>query len=323
MNKSTSSQTKQQSRPIQPWVIWFCAACFLLFQFFLQLSAGVIFHGVKQSFSLTDDFKTSLLLSSYYYIYVIFQAPAGLLVDRFGPRYLLSMGAACVAVGCFGFAATSSFAVAILARLLQGAGASFAFVSCMNLIRNWFPPKQFSFMTSLTEMFGMIGAIIGSVALAVWVKNAGWQTCTVIAGATAFIFSALLWYIIRDKKQDCTNTAPQNKQTFVNSLSDIIKQPIAWLNAIYSSLVFGVVSVFVALWGIPFFENTRHIGVLPATMLTNISFVGAAIGCPIIGALDSRTKLRKHVLVLFPLLGVLLSSAIVLVPGMPQLELAA
>ena len=168
MNKSTSSQTKQQSRPIQPWVIWFCAACFLLFQFFLQLSAGVIFHGVKQSFSLTDDFKTSLLLSSYYYIYVIFQAPAGLLVDRFGPRYLLSMGAACVAVGCFGFAATSS-CCCHPSQAASGAGA-IAFVSCMNLIRNWFPPKQFSFMTSLTEMFGMIGAIIGSVALAVWVK---------------------------------------------------------------------------------------------------------------------------------------------------------
>ncbi len=321
MHKSTSSQTKQQSRPIQPWVIWLCAACFLLFQFFLQLSAGVIFHGVKQSFSLTDDFKTSLLLSSYYYIYVIFQSPAGLLVDRFGPRYLLSIGAACVAIGCFGFAGTSSFSVAVISRLLQGAGASFAFVSCMNLIRIWFPPQQFSFMTSLTEMFGMIGAIIGSVALAVWVKNAGWQTCTFVAGATAFIFSVLLWYIIRDKKQDHTNTPQQNKLTFFNSLSDIVKQPTAWLNAIYSSLVFGVVSVFVALWGVPFFENTRHVGVLPATMLTNISFIGAAIGCPIIGALDSRTRLRKHILVVFPLLGVLLSTAIVLFPDMPQLEL--
>jgi MFS family permease len=311
MQQLSLSQTKQKTRSIQPWIIWFCAACFLLFQFFLQLSAGVIFHGVKQSFSLTNDFNTSLLLSSYYYIYVISQAPAGLLVDRFGPRYLLSSGAILVAIGCFGFASTSSFTVAMISRLLQGAGASFAFVSCMNLIKHWFPPKRFAFMTSLTEMFGMFGAIIGSVALAVWVKHAGWQTCTLFAGVIAFLFGVLLWYVIRDNKQDETSHEPPSRLPFFTSIRFLTKQPLIWLNALYSGLVFGVISVFVALWGVPFF-------VLPATMMTNMSFIGAAIGCPIIGFIDSHTTWRKKILITLPLIGSVLGTVLILHPTMPK-----
>src|SRR3990167_9319057 len=72
-------------------VFWIISGLFVFFQFALQLSSGEMVTGLMRSFNLTA-FGAGVLASSYYYIYVSLQTPAGLLVDMFGPRRLLSAG---------------------------------------------------------------------------------------------------------------------------------------------------------------------------------------------------------------------------------------
>ena len=74
------------------WLIWGVSAAFVLFQFFLQLSSGEMVGGLMKSFGLTA-LGGGVLASAYYYIYVALQTPAGMLMDRYGPRLLLSLGA--------------------------------------------------------------------------------------------------------------------------------------------------------------------------------------------------------------------------------------
>ena len=72
-------------------VVWFTSLIFVLFQFFLQLSSAQIVTGLMQSFTLSA-FGAGLLASMYYYVYVTLQIPSGMLVDRYGPRRLLTVG---------------------------------------------------------------------------------------------------------------------------------------------------------------------------------------------------------------------------------------
>jgi fucose permease len=74
------------------WSVWMVSAVFVLFQFFLQLSSGEIIGGLMKTFALTA-FGAGVLVSSYYYIYVLLQVPAGMLMDRYGSRGILSAGA--------------------------------------------------------------------------------------------------------------------------------------------------------------------------------------------------------------------------------------
>src|ERR1700722_3069764 len=90
------------STPRLAWIVWGTSAVFLLFQFFLQLSSADIVGGLMESFAL-NALGASVLASTYYYIYVTLQAPAGILVDRFGPRLLLALGAFVCAIGCLIF----------------------------------------------------------------------------------------------------------------------------------------------------------------------------------------------------------------------------
>ena len=120
------------------WSVWFVTTAFVLLQFFLQLSSGEIIAGLMKSFSLTA-FGGGVLASSYYYIYVLLQTPAGMLIDRYGARGILSISALNVCIGSLLFAASKIVVIALLGRILMGIGAAFAFVGCLNLIATWFP----------------------------------------------------------------------------------------------------------------------------------------------------------------------------------------
>lgn len=90
------------------WLIWAVSWSFLLFQFFLQLLSGEMIDGMMKSFSLTA-FGGGVLTGVYYYIYVVLQIPAGVMIDYFGPRRLLAASAVIYAVGCFFFRELTQF----------------------------------------------------------------------------------------------------------------------------------------------------------------------------------------------------------------------
>ncbi len=110
---------------VQPYIVWIISLAFVLFQFFIQLSSGESVDGLMRSFKLTA-FGGGLLASSYYYIYVSLQTPAGLLMDRYGPRKLLSAGAFILMCGCIIFADAHWVVWAFVGRMIMGLGAAFA-----------------------------------------------------------------------------------------------------------------------------------------------------------------------------------------------------
>ena len=65
---------------------------FVLFQFFLQLSSGVIINSIMTEMKLTA-LMAGILSSSFYLIYTIMQIPVGILFDRQSTRLLLSISA--------------------------------------------------------------------------------------------------------------------------------------------------------------------------------------------------------------------------------------
>lgn len=299
------------------WCVWAVSATFVLFQFFVQLTAGEMVSGLMQSFHV-NAYHSGLIASSYYYIYMLLQAPAGLLVDRFGSRRLLSAGALVLSLGCLVFALAPKVWVAIVGRLLMGAGASFAFVGCLNVTANWFPVKRFGIMVAIAEVFAMLGSAFGGLGLAAAIIHYGWRQsmlCTAVIGVG---ISALLWRVIRDRPPG--KLAPAGSASlrqFIPDLKRLMNSGLLWCNAIYSGLMFTIITVFIALWAIPFIETAHHLHLIMASGVCDMTFVGAAIGCPLMGALDARLPIRRALLVLMPWVSALMMSFIVFVPGLP------
>ena len=301
---------------VAPWLIWGVSAVFVLFQFFLQLSSGEIVDGLMNSFSLSA-FGGGILASAYYYIYVVLQTPAGVMIDRFGPRRLLTAGAVVCALGCFTFGASHDLLLAVMGRLMMGAGAAFAFVGSLNLIAKWFPVQRFAFMAAIAETVGMTGTIVGGFFLAELVQTVGWRRSMVGAASLALGVAVLIAVVVRDKPRYAAPVSTRPKGALWQDFKALVSNRVAWVNGLYSGTMFSVVTVFVALWAIPYLQLAHHISLTKSTLICNLLFAGVAVGGPVIGWLDGRIRQRRALLVSCSLISAVLLSLVIFMPNAP------
>jgi len=300
---------------MRPWAMWVVGLCFILFQFSLQLSGGVMVNQLMHSFTISA-LGASLLTSSYYYIYVLLQIPAGMLVDKLRPRRLLTFSALICSIGCLVYSHAHEFAFAELGELLMGAGTSMAFISTLYLVGKWFPPHRYALMVGMTEMAGVFGAILADITLAHVVSTFGWRNGIFAAAGIAAIISLLCWTIIRDApRHELKHPKPFDGKAFISNVGKLLANPKAWFNGIYTGVMFSLITVFVALWGIPYMAISHQLSLMQATMVCTMMMVGLSAGCPLMGWLCGRLHRRRPILVANALICALLMAIVIYCPA--------
>lgn len=301
-----------------PWLMWSVGMSFLLFQFYLQLSSGVMIHQLMDSFQI-HALDTGILTGSYYIVYVLLQTPSGMLADRVGPRLLITVGSIITALGCSLFASSHNLATAEIARILMGSGSACAFVCSVHIVSSWFPRERYSLMLGITETVGMCGAVILNMLLAQFLLNHGWRASMMIAAAVATTIAIAAWIVVRENSESRADT---DKASFENMLHITLK-PQLWCNGFYGGFLFCVITVFTSLWGIPYFIEARRLSLVEATQLTSISMLGIAFGGPLSGRLYPLIKRKSLYLSIMSLVAGLISIWILYNPPSSLLMLYA
>ncbi|MDQ1601904.1 MAG: hypothetical protein QOD68_3378, partial [Actinomycetota bacterium] len=103
------------------WLVWSVGIAAYIVAVLQRTSLGVA------GLEATDRFETSAsVLASFtvvqLVVYAGLQVPAGLLLDRFGPRALIATGAAFMALGQALLAVSPNVPLALVGRVLVGAG---------------------------------------------------------------------------------------------------------------------------------------------------------------------------------------------------------
>ncbi|MEZ0064059.1 sugar phosphate permease [Streptacidiphilus sp. MAP12-20] len=137
-------------------------------------------------------------------VYAGMQIPVGLLVDRFGPRRILSAGLVLLTVGQLGFALATSFTPALLARGVLGCGDAMTFVSVLRIGSRWFPVFRNPFIAQLTGLVGTIGNLVSTMVLSQVLHSAGW---TPTFGTTALLGVAVLALVLLALRETPESTA--------------------------------------------------------------------------------------------------------------------
>src|SRR5690606_10202962 len=83
-------------------------------------------------------------------VYGGMQIPIGVFLDRFGARPIITIGMVLMAAGQLIMAISPSIGIAILARVLLGAGDATVFPAVVRLIATWFPAQRGPLMVQLT-----------------------------------------------------------------------------------------------------------------------------------------------------------------------------
>jgi len=285
----------QKTNPLKkifPLLMWTTAAIFYFYEFFLQVSPSVMTKDLMSVFAI-DAAGLGMLTSLYFYSYAVMQIPAGIMLDRFGAKRLLTVAALTCAAGSITFASTHIFAIACVGRLMIGFGSSFAAISCLYIASTWLPLRWFSFLTGLLITIGMTGAICGQTPLTLLVAKLGWQESMIFLGILGIAIAIILGIIVRDRKPISAKEFEQRETNLFQSLKQLIKKPQNWICASYASLMYTPTLALGALWGIDFVACKYQIPHSSAAGITSMMFLGFIIGAPLFGWLSDRFKRRK------------------------------
>ena len=144
-------------------IAWGFCLLFYFGQYALRSAPGVMVPELTGAFGLTT-LGVSSLLGLYYYTYSTFSIVAGASLDRLGAKYVIPAGIVVTAIGSILFG-LGSHSTAEIGRLLQGAGAAFAFTGAVYLATHGFRAASLATAIGFTQMFGMLGGSAGQFAV--------------------------------------------------------------------------------------------------------------------------------------------------------------
>ena len=309
-DSSPASDLTEPSR-LLPLLGWLVGALFFFYAWILRVSPSVMVEDLMRDFAVGGAIVGNLS-ALYFYGYAGMQIPVGILLDRFGPRRLMTLAAGLVAVACLLFASSHGLASASLMRFLIGVGCAFSLVGAMAVAGQWFPRERFALLGGLAMMFGMAGGVFGQAPLRMAVDATGWRTTMASVAVIGFALMAAAWFFVRDRQRGSGGLG-----SVFAGLGRVASNRQTWLNAIAGLGATGPLLAFAGLWGVPYLQAVYDIDRVSAGTVTSVTFIGWGIGAPLVGWLSDRFRNRRTPLIAGLVLSASSLFAILYLPGIP------
>jgi MFS family permease len=238
-------------------------------------------------------------------LYAALQIPVGMLLDRIGSRRLIATGAAVMAAGQLVMATSHTFAPAILARALVGAGDAMTFISVLRLVPLWFAPHRAAVMGQVTGIVGQFGQIAASFPLVALLHAVGWTTSFGAAAAAGALIAVVVALALRDAPPGAVPAPPRRWPQMRAELRHAWHEPGTRLGLWTHFVSQFSGTVFALLWGYPFLVLGERRSPAEAGLLLTLLVVVAVVVGPVLGRVAGRWPFRRSV----PVLAIVLSSA--------------
>lgn len=265
--------------------IWMIASIFYAYQYILRVMPSIMFEELLEQFNI-DAAVFGQFSGMYYMGYSLTHIPLGILLDRIGPRKIMSFCILITVIGLLPIMYGGTWFLAVLGRMLVGIGSSAAILGTFKIIRITFPEKQFTTWLSFSVTIGLIGAIYGGGPVGYLVREFGYIQVTKVFSILGLILAALTFYIVPEIE-------PDKKSSVTGDLWEVFSNKKVMLICISSGLLVGPLEGFADVWGTQFFKIVYGYDAETAEYLPSMIFLGMCFGAPIIGMIAE--KLRSYI----------------------------
>ncbi len=149
------------------------------------------------------------LLSAFLWAYAFAQLPTGAMVDKLGPRLLLTLGLSLWSFAQLLGGLVQSFGQFFAARVLLGVGEAPQFPTGARVARDWFNPRDRGLATGIFNCASTLGTAIAVPLLTALMLGFGWRWMFGVMGV-AGLFVAALWYAVYRNPEQVALTAEEN-----------------------------------------------------------------------------------------------------------------
>jgi sugar phosphate permease len=270
------------------WLIWATAVLVYVAAVFHRCTLGVAGVEAAQRFGVgaaaLGTFTVLQLL-----VYAAMQVPTGVLVDRFGPRAVLTAATLLMGLGQVLFAVAESYPLGLLARAVLGLGDAMTFVSVIRLVAAYFPARKFAVVVTLTAALGTMGNLVATVPLTLLLESAGWTLTFLVAGLATAAYSAIVLTRVRDVPEGATPArSAELTHPVLAQVREAWRVPGTrlgfWVH--FSTMV--TPAVLALLWGFPYLVRAHGVSEHTASSVLSVLVIAAGLAGPLIGAVISR-----------------------------------
>ncbi|NLF06264.1 MAG: MFS transporter [Actinomycetales bacterium] len=229
--------------------------------------------------------------------YAAMQIPAGHLLDRFGPLRMLVAGSILMAIGQAAMAFTDSLGLALVARVLLGAGDAPVFISATRLISAWFPPRRVPVLVQVTGLVGQAGQLATAIPVAWVLYELGWTPAFGVLAGVGLVAAVVAALGIRmpDAGDRVTEQPPDRLWASVRAATATAGNRLGFWSHFVTPFSANVITL---LWGVPFFVTAQGRTPAEASGLLVVLTVSAMVSGPTAGVLTARHPLRRSWIVL-------------------------
>lgn len=251
-------------------------------------------------------------------VYALAQIPTGIIIDRVGAKKTMVVGALIMALGQVIIAFSTSYPLAVIARVFIGAGDATAFLGAMRLLPAWFPLRVTPLFTQLTAGLGQLGQFISAVPFLAILHAAGWVPAF-LSLSTAGLIIAIVGMIaladvpentsavkmsLRERRAarkaakaagvdagvDAGASAPAaEKLTIGQTLKIVTTHPVCWQGFFTHWTGLMHQCIFTLLWGMPLMMLGMGLKPSQASVVLVINTLSVIIAGPLMGMVSART----------------------------------
>ncbi|MDJ0984595.1 MAG: MFS transporter [Desulfobacterales bacterium] len=288
------------------WIIFILATSHFFLSQFYRTSNAVIAPELIRDLSLNTE-ELGLLSASFFYGFALTQIPISVLLDKVGPRWMMTVLSLMGVVGAVLFSIADSLGFGLIGRVLLGVGMACNLMGTFKLLTEWFEPLVFATLTGLVASIGTFGNMVAATPLVVLVDQFGWRLSFQLIAGINLILTLTLFLVVRDRPEHSSShtvssaAAISLAQAFSN-LALLLKNKSYWIIS-YATLVrYGTFAAFQALWAGPFLIEVMGYSAIRTGNLILLMNVGLIIGSPLWGALSDRVFKSRKGLIVFCLL---------------------
>jgi MFS family permease len=251
---------------------------------------------------------------SFMIVYVFLSIPASWVIDRYGFRLAVSIGA--VLMGVFGLVrglAGENYTLVLLGSIGIAIGQPFMLNAWTKVPANWFAVNERATAVGLVTLANLVGTAIGQVLTPILTEQLSIPTIQLIYGGVAVISAVL--FVVLSRERPITPPCPPGMEVrslMLDGLKQIVRTTPFWLFVIvyfFGMGMFNGINTWVNGIFAPRGITSTQIGLLGGLMV-----VGGIIGAVVIPALSDRERKRQRYL----LLGVVLA-----IPGLVGMTFAS
>lgn len=183
------------------WVILFAILPIIISTEMMWLSLAPV-SSMAESFYGVGSMSITLFSMSYMIMFILFSLPASWVIDRFGYRYSLIIGAALTAIfGLIRGIFADNFTIVIISQFIIAIGQPFLLNISTKVPANWFPLSERSTAAGILTMAQYIGFAVPMLVTPILAESSGIPYVFMLFAIIAIISAFISIVLTREKPE--------------------------------------------------------------------------------------------------------------------------